>query len=173
MDGIEGHIGASGLENAQHTHDHVEAALHAHADHDVRSDAATDELPGEPLGALVQFTEVHPVRAVYDGDRVRRPGRLPLEHLVHAQRLRTRRHGPSAPSAAVRPNDRTPNGESMMVRGDIDRLSPRYPVRRRVRCERLLPALREREKPPSHNRENGLRPASKLVGTTGFEPATP
>lgn len=35
------------------------------------------------------------------------------------------------------------------------------------------PALQEREKPPSRKRENGLRPASKLVGTTGFEPATP
>nr|WP_260859526.1 site-specific integrase [Streptomyces cupreus] len=35
------------------------------------------------------------------------------------------------------------------------------------------PALREREKPPSRKRQNGFRPASKLVGTTGFEPATP
>ncbi|MGP4092598.1 site-specific integrase, partial [Streptomyces sp. KR55] len=35
------------------------------------------------------------------------------------------------------------------------------------------PALQERERPPSRKRENGLRPASKLVGTTGFEPATP
>ncbi|MFJ9542901.1 tyrosine-type recombinase/integrase [Streptomyces sp. NPDC101225] len=35
------------------------------------------------------------------------------------------------------------------------------------------PAPRERERPPSRKRENGLRPASKLVGTTGFEPATP
>ena len=35
------------------------------------------------------------------------------------------------------------------------------------------PALQEHEKPPSPKGENGLRPASKLVGTTGFEPATP
>ncbi|GGL13308.1 tyrosine-type recombinase/integrase [Streptomyces flaveus] len=35
------------------------------------------------------------------------------------------------------------------------------------------PALQVREKPSSRKRENGLRPASKLVGTTGFEPATP
>ncbi|MCX4438437.1 MULTISPECIES: cytochrome P450 [Streptomyces] len=28
-------------------------------------------------------------------------------------------------------------------------------------------------KPSSHRREDGLRPAVKLVGTTGFEPATP
>ncbi|WP_235614069.1 site-specific integrase [Streptomyces olivochromogenes] len=35
------------------------------------------------------------------------------------------------------------------------------------------PALQRREKPPSRKQENGLRPASKLVGTTGFEPATP
>ncbi|WP_328437309.1 tyrosine-type recombinase/integrase [Streptomyces sp. NBC_00444] len=35
------------------------------------------------------------------------------------------------------------------------------------------PALQKRERPPSRKRENGLRPASKLVGTTGFEPATP
>jgi len=35
------------------------------------------------------------------------------------------------------------------------------------------PALQQRERPPSLKRENGLRPASKLVGTTGFEPATP
>jgi len=35
------------------------------------------------------------------------------------------------------------------------------------------PGLQERKKPPSRKRENGLRPASKLVGTTGFEPATP
>ncbi|MEV1084712.1 tyrosine-type recombinase/integrase [Streptomyces sp. NPDC050211] len=35
------------------------------------------------------------------------------------------------------------------------------------------PALQTHEKPPSRKRENGFRPASKLVGTTGFEPATP
>jgi hypothetical protein len=34
-------------------------------------------------------------------------------------------------------------------------------------------ALQEREEPPSHKQENGFRPAVKLVGTTGFEPATP
>ncbi|MGW1498671.1 hypothetical protein ACWCQW_08865 [Streptomyces mirabilis] len=28
-------------------------------------------------------------------------------------------------------------------------------------------------RPSSHRREDGLRPAVKLVGTTGFEPATP
>ncbi|MCX5085488.1 tyrosine-type recombinase/integrase [Streptomyces sp. NBC_00401] len=35
------------------------------------------------------------------------------------------------------------------------------------------PHPRKHERPPSRSRENGLRPATTQVGTTGFEPATP
>jgi len=49
----------------------------------------------------------------------------------------------------------------------------REPARTRPATTLRPPALQERKKPPSRKRENGLRPASKLVGTTGFEPATP
>ncbi len=35
------------------------------------------------------------------------------------------------------------------------------------------PRPKARKRPPPHLCENGLRPAKTLVGTTGFEPATP
>ncbi|MEU1300089.1 site-specific integrase [Streptomyces shenzhenensis] len=77
--------------------------------------------------------------------------RSPRDHL---QRLREALH-----------RLRSPDPLAFCAPADQPRIRPATTVR--------PPALKEREKPPSRTRENGLRPAPKLVGTTGFEPATP
>ncbi|MEV1084747.1 site-specific integrase [Streptomyces sp. NPDC050211] len=82
--------------------------------------------------------------------RLRRP-RPPRDHI---QRLREALH-----------RLRSPGPPGFSATASFPQIRPATTLR--------PPAHRERERPPSRKRENGLRPASKLVGTTGFEPATP
>ncbi|WP_431313371.1 site-specific integrase [Streptomyces antnestii] len=94
--------------------------------------------------------------------------------LTSAEKLK---HRP-CPSAWMRP----PRDHIHSLRESLHRLrtpappafstSANQPHPRRATTLRP-PHPRKHERPPSRSRENGLRPATTQVGTTGFEPATP
>nr|WP_244187784.1 tyrosine-type recombinase/integrase [Streptomyces regalis] len=92
-------------------------------------------------------------RAEQNADRQARLSRLrsPRDHIQRLREALNRHRSPAPPGFSAT--------------ASFPQIRPATTVR--------PPALQEREKPPSRKRENGFRPASKLVGTTGFEPATP
>jgi hypothetical protein len=81
---IERHIGASGLEDAEHAHDHVQGALDEQADQDVRADAEAAQALGEAAGAGTELGIGQRCGPEDHGDGLRRPECLLLEQIVDA-----------------------------------------------------------------------------------------
>ncbi|MEU5060207.1 MULTISPECIES: tyrosine-type recombinase/integrase [unclassified Streptomyces] len=86
-------------------------------------------------------------------DRPSRPAwlRPPRDHIHSLRETLHRLRNPAPPAFSTAANQPRP--------GHATTLRP--------------PRTRKHERPPSRTRENGLRPATTQVGTTGFEPATP
>ena len=82
---IERHVGAARLQHGQQADDHVDAALDAQADPDVRADAQAAQVVGNPVRAAVYLRIGERVLAVGHGERVGLLCRARLEDLVRAE----------------------------------------------------------------------------------------
>ena len=69
---IKRHIGSPGLENAEQSDHHPRSAVEAHRDGDFRSYAALQQVPGQLIGALVQFAIAQLLTSGNYGHGVRR-----------------------------------------------------------------------------------------------------
>jgi hypothetical protein len=87
---IERHVGAAGLQDAEHADHHIEAALHADRDAIVGSDAHRPQLVRELVRATVQRIVAELPAVERERDRIRSRGRLRLEQPVQRRILRIR-----------------------------------------------------------------------------------
>ena len=79
---VERHVSAAGFEDCQHGHDHLGRALKVYAHVRARLDTFLPQSPSQCIGPAVQFRVAQLLLLGFNGDRLRRASRLPLEHLV-------------------------------------------------------------------------------------------
>ncbi len=80
--GVQRDVGATGLEHAEHGHDHVERALDAQSDESVGADAEGAQVASELVGAGVELKVGEGGGLEADGGGVRRALHLGFEELV-------------------------------------------------------------------------------------------
>ena len=81
---IQRQVGATGLEDAQQRHDHVEGALDAHADRIIRHHVQGAQVVAEEVGARVEFAVGQLLPTIAHRHGLRPALRLLLEPLVDA-----------------------------------------------------------------------------------------
>ena len=82
--GVERHVGATGLQDAQEAHHQVERAFDGQAHEDLGADTQAAEVTGQPVGAGVEVGVGQPLAFELDRHRPRRPRRLSGDQLVQA-----------------------------------------------------------------------------------------
>ncbi|GAA0821111.1 hypothetical protein GCM10009525_07740 [Streptosporangium amethystogenes subsp. fukuiense] len=86
MGGIERHVGRPGQVHADQRRDEFDAARHGHADRFAGPHAEPPQAAGEGTGQRHELRVAEPPVAALDRHRVRRPGRLCRDQLVHRKR---------------------------------------------------------------------------------------
>jgi hypothetical protein len=76
---IERHVCAAGLEDSQHSDDHLQRPLDADTDFHLRPDTQRLKMTGQLVGASVQFVITQLLVFINNSHRVRSPRRLGLE----------------------------------------------------------------------------------------------
>ena len=83
MSRIQRHVGASGLENAQHGQHQLRRTLQADADAHFGPDALPLQVAGQLIRPLVQLAVGPALPVQHDGGRVGLPGGMRLEQVLH------------------------------------------------------------------------------------------
>src|SRR5882757_3479570 len=82
--GIEGNVGATGLESGEQSDDHLEATLNTDGDSCIGLDTQLSEVVGQPIGATVQLRIAQIFFFEDDGGGIGSLVYLLFEHLVDA-----------------------------------------------------------------------------------------
>ncbi|NYG35523.1 hypothetical protein BDD16_004585 [Sphaerotilus montanus] len=92
--GVEGDVGAAGLEDAEQPHDHLQGSGHAKPDEGVGLDALFDEGVGDLVGLFVELGVAQGLALEDHGGGVRGLVHLPLEEIDDGEVLRVVGLGP-------------------------------------------------------------------------------